>query len=99
MTKRRVFGLALLAVSLCLVSWSIHASTTNPPRVLWEYKVEGEFSMSVHGIIQSKSAKELSDEDTQLEAALNLIGSQGWELLTIEHDKSGTARYIFRRTK
>jgi hypothetical protein len=46
----------------------------------------------------NKSAAK-ADEDSKLEAALNRLGSQGWELVMVEHDSGGMARYIFKRPK
>jgi hypothetical protein len=38
-------------------------------------------------------------DDSKLEAALNRLGGQGWELVAVEHDKGGMDRYIFKRPK
>jgi hypothetical protein len=80
--------------------WNVYSQGRGSQRLAWEYRVESEFSLMVHEVVYgTKKTVAKADEDSKLEAALNRLGRQGWELVAVEHDKGGMARYIFKRPK
>jgi hypothetical protein len=90
MIRHRPVTLTLIGACSCLIVWNVDGQGRNSRRPIWEYKVESEFSLVVDEVIYgTKNPVAKTDEDSKLGASLNRLGAQGWELITVEHDKTG----------
>ncbi len=92
--KNKIYlSVALIAIFLGSIGWSVSAQKTNSANQTWEYKV-----ITVYGtndILPPASSNQL-----------NRMGTEGWELITIlpeQSTRNGSqqrkAEYYFKRPK
>jgi hypothetical protein len=91
MIKKRIYlSLVVVVAVLCLAGYAGNAQRSSSANQTWEYKLVG--------VSREDAARQ------QLEARLNFLGGQGWELVAIEPSSSTmigpqVAVYCFKRLK